>query len=100
MASTEERPIVFFDISIGDVPVGRLKMELYSDIVPKTAENFRYAWPILEIYTIANSTRIGNSAQENTSEHQWIISPNPYTDILLSRRNGVPQGYKNCLFHR
>lgn len=41
MASTEERPIVFFDISIGDVPVGRLKMELYSDIVPKTAENFR-----------------------------------------------------------
>lgn len=49
MASTEERPIVFFDISIGDVPVGRLKMELYSDIVPKTAENFRYAWSILEI---------------------------------------------------
>lgn len=38
----EERPIVFFDISIGDMPVGRMKMELFSDIVPKTAENFRY----------------------------------------------------------
>ncbi|CEI99521.1 Putative Peptidyl-prolyl cis-trans isomerase [Rhizopus microsporus] len=36
-----ERPVVFFDISIGDVPVGRMKMELFSDIVPKTAENFR-----------------------------------------------------------
>lgn len=39
--STQERPVVFFDISIGDVPVGRMKMELFSDIVPKTAENFR-----------------------------------------------------------
>ncbi|EIE89933.1 peptidyl-prolyl cis-trans isomerase H [Rhizopus delemar RA 99-880] len=36
-----ERPVVFFDISIGDVPVGRMKMELFSDIVPRTAENFR-----------------------------------------------------------
>jgi peptidyl-prolyl isomerase H (cyclophilin H) len=40
MAQTE-RPVVFFDISIGDVAVGRMKMELFSDIVPKTAENFR-----------------------------------------------------------
>ncbi|KAI8097784.1 peptidyl-prolyl cis-trans isomerase H [Halteromyces radiatus] len=39
--SQTERPIVFFDISIGDVAVGRMKMELFSDIVPKTAENFR-----------------------------------------------------------
>jgi len=36
-----ERPIVFFDVSIGNHPVGRMKMELFSDIVPKTAENFR-----------------------------------------------------------
>jgi peptidylprolyl isomerase len=35
------RPRVFFDITIGGKPVGRLVMELYSDIVPKTAENFR-----------------------------------------------------------
>lgn len=34
-------PIVFFDISIGGQPVGRIKMELFSDIVPKTCENFR-----------------------------------------------------------
>ncbi|EJD38343.1 hypothetical protein AURDEDRAFT_172582 [Auricularia subglabra TFB-10046 SS5] len=35
------RPIVFFDVNIGETPAGRIKMELFSDIVPKTAENFR-----------------------------------------------------------
>ncbi|KAJ7672375.1 cyclophilin-like domain-containing protein [Mycena polygramma] len=39
MSST--RPIVFMDINVGETPAGRLKMELFSDIVPKTAENFR-----------------------------------------------------------
>lgn len=34
-------PRVFFDISIGGAPAGRLVMELRSDVVPKTAENFR-----------------------------------------------------------
>ncbi|KAJ8901519.1 hypothetical protein NDN08_007363 [Rhodosorus marinus] len=34
-------PVVFFDVSIGDQPSGRIKMELFADIVPKTAENFR-----------------------------------------------------------
>ncbi|KAF8742314.1 hypothetical protein AX14_005184 [Amanita brunnescens Koide BX004] len=38
---TVTRPIVFMDINIGETPAGRLKMELFSDIVPKTAENFR-----------------------------------------------------------
>lgn len=34
-------PVVFFDITIGNTDVGRMKMELFSDVVPKTAENFR-----------------------------------------------------------
>jgi hypothetical protein len=34
-------PIVFFDITIGGHQVGRVKMELFADVVPKTAENFR-----------------------------------------------------------
>ncbi|VDK22237.1 unnamed protein product, partial [Anisakis simplex] len=34
-------PKVFFDIAIGDRSAGRIVMKLYSDIVPKTAENFR-----------------------------------------------------------
>lgn len=36
-----ERPLAYFDISIGDKPAGRIVMQLYSDVVPKTAENFR-----------------------------------------------------------
>ena len=34
-------PVVFFDISIGGRAAGRIVMELYADVVPRTAENFR-----------------------------------------------------------
>ncbi len=34
-------PRVFFDITIGGAPAGRITIELYADKVPKTAENFR-----------------------------------------------------------
>jgi peptidyl-prolyl isomerase H (cyclophilin H) len=37
----EQNPIVFFDVSIGGQPQGRIKMELFADVVPKTAENFK-----------------------------------------------------------
>ncbi|KAK6163085.1 hypothetical protein DH2020_002926 [Rehmannia glutinosa] len=36
-----KNPIVFFDVTIGNIPAGRIKMELFADIAPKTAENFR-----------------------------------------------------------
>ncbi|HIE72472.1 MAG TPA: peptidylprolyl isomerase, partial [Planctomycetes bacterium] len=34
-------PRVYFDITIGDKAAGRLVFELFADVVPKTAENFR-----------------------------------------------------------
>jgi len=34
-------PRVFFDISISKEPVGRVVFELFADVVPRTAENFR-----------------------------------------------------------
>lgn len=34
-------PKVFFDMTIGGQPAGRIVMELYTDKTPKTADNFR-----------------------------------------------------------
>ena len=34
-------PRVFFDIAIGGRSAGRIVFELFADVVPKTAENFR-----------------------------------------------------------
>lgn len=36
-----ERERVFMDISIGGLPSGRIVFELFTDVAPKTAENFR-----------------------------------------------------------
>jgi peptidyl-prolyl isomerase D len=43
MTSTDSanRPYTYFDMSIGGRPAGRIIFQLYSDAVPKTAENFR-----------------------------------------------------------
>merc|ERR1711943_46496 len=34
-------PIVFFDMTIGGAPAGRIEMTIRADVAPKTAENFR-----------------------------------------------------------
>ncbi|KAG3276006.1 peptidyl-prolyl cis-trans isomerase D isoform X1 [Urocitellus parryii] len=39
--SNPSNPRVFFDVDIGEERVGRIVLELFADIVPKTAENFR-----------------------------------------------------------
>lgn len=36
-----QRDRVFMDISIGGLPSGRIVFELFNDVAPKTAENFR-----------------------------------------------------------
>lgn len=35
------KPRVYFDIEVGGLPIGRIVFELYSDVCPKTSENFR-----------------------------------------------------------
>lgn len=39
--SRETNPVVFFSIAVDDEPIGRIAMELFAHIVPKTSENFR-----------------------------------------------------------
>uniref|UniRef100_A0A8C2IAS3 E3 SUMO-protein ligase RanBP2 n=1 Tax=Cyprinus carpio TaxID=7962 RepID=A0A8C2IAS3_CYPCA len=39
--SRDSNPVVFFDISIDEEHAGRVVMELFAHIVPRTAENFR-----------------------------------------------------------
>lgn len=39
--ANNDNPHVFFDVSHGETPLGRVIMQLYRDITPKTAENFR-----------------------------------------------------------
>ncbi|KAI1451969.1 putative U-snRNP-associated cyclophilin [Annulohypoxylon moriforme] len=34
-------PLVFFDITLGGEPLGRITFELFKTVVPRTAENFR-----------------------------------------------------------
>lgn len=35
------RQRTYFDVSLGGLPAGRIVFELYTDVAPKTAENFR-----------------------------------------------------------
>ena len=35
-----ENPVVFFDVSIGGQPAGRIVMGLFGNVTPKTVQNF------------------------------------------------------------
>ncbi|RAH63969.1 putative peptidyl-prolyl cis-trans isomerase [Aspergillus aculeatinus CBS 121060] len=37
----DANPVVFFDVALGGEPLGRIKMELFANVTPRTAENFR-----------------------------------------------------------
>ncbi|NXM68363.1 RBP2 ligase, partial [Serilophus lunatus] len=39
--SKDTNPVVYFEVSANDEPLGHITMELFSNIVPRTAENFR-----------------------------------------------------------
>jgi hypothetical protein len=41
IAGGENRPTVFFDITIDGSQAGRIVMELFTDVTPKTSDNFR-----------------------------------------------------------
>jgi cyclophilin family peptidyl-prolyl cis-trans isomerase len=37
-------PVVYFDVAIGGRPAGRIEFTLRADVVPRTAENFRFVF--------------------------------------------------------
>jgi len=41
MSDKSLNPRTYFDVELDNKPIGRITFELYADIVPKTAENFR-----------------------------------------------------------
>ncbi len=41
LGEEKKNPQVYFDVKIGDEAAGRIVIELFADVVPKTAENFR-----------------------------------------------------------
>ena len=45
-------PVVFFDITIGGMPAGRIKIELFADIRPRNAEIFRQVRTGIKITTL------------------------------------------------
>lgn len=127
------RSLVFLapkDVAIGGQPAGRIKMELFADIVPKTAENFRQmctgefrcgaaeqpgcAAAMNRACKEAQACR-GATATRRVWRHQGTAaaaataepppdSPRPRVcpSLLLPsrRRNLQPTGYKDCTFHR
>jgi len=40
-AAERGNPVVFFDIKIADKDAGRIRFELFADVAPRAAENFR-----------------------------------------------------------
>ena len=39
--SIDSRPVVYFDVTIDDVPSGRILMELFEETAPQTVQNFK-----------------------------------------------------------
>ena len=72
----DDRPRVFFDVAISNVPLGRVVFELFNDLVPKTAKNF---------VTLANGFKKKPSGGDDDKEED---------------QENTPVGYKGSLFHR
>ncbi|KOM49187.1 hypothetical protein LR48_Vigan08g001400 [Vigna angularis] len=101
-----KNPIVFFDVTIGNIPAGRIKMELFADIAPKTAENFRFSLmtesspdQLMNLaYVIWQAVlhwgvQFGNGFSTCGEKRGWMLKSSQL-------KAGLPVGYKGCQFHR
>ncbi|QRV79826.1 peptidyl-prolyl cis-trans isomerase, cyclophilin-type protein [Ceratobasidium sp. AG-Ba] len=67
--TSQSRPIVFMDVNIGETPAGRLKMELFSDIVPKELST--------AVYRRAPS-QLSAPRLQRRDLSSWPFFPEPY----------------------
>ncbi|KAI3677349.1 hypothetical protein L1987_86975 [Smallanthus sonchifolius] len=72
---SNKNPLVYFDVSIDGDPFERMVFELFSDTVPKTAENFRALCTVIEVCK-------------------------PALMLGISQKIGRPLHYKGSFFHR
>uniref|UniRef100_A0A8D0WC87 Peptidyl-prolyl cis-trans isomerase n=1 Tax=Sus scrofa TaxID=9823 RepID=A0A8D0WC87_PIG len=85
--SSPVNPVVFFDVSIGGQEVGRMKIELFADVVPKTAENFRKDGVPIGYKGIANTSLL--SAQGDGTGVASIYR-GPFADENFKLRHSAP----------
>ncbi|XP_011020431.1 PREDICTED: peptidyl-prolyl cis-trans isomerase CYP22-like [Populus euphratica] len=73
-----KNPIFFFDITIGTIPAGRIKMELFADIAPKTAENFwqfcKGEYRVIKDFMVQAGDFLKANSGPNTNGCQFFIT--------------------------
>lgn len=101
MAQSSQRPVVFFDIHIGETPAGRMKMELFSDIVPKSVFSPLSFLRYLSCLT-GSIERQRTSASYVPGNSGVLIRLMELRGLIVYERraNQRPQGYKGAIFHR
>ena len=94
------------DVAIGGIAAGRVKMELFADVAPKTAENFRQFCTgehrcglLYEGCRHPAADTAVKSIVDNGSSCTHHGADSAGT-ARCRQSNGQPQGYKNAPFHR
>ncbi|KAK6171495.1 hypothetical protein SNE40_019672 [Patella caerulea] len=86
LLNSRNHEYVYLDVSIGDEPVGRLTIELFTDVVPKTCSNFKSLCIGDKGTCIETDSKL---CYQNTLFHR--IVPNGWVqggDVYHSRGNG------------
>ncbi len=103
---SSENPVVFFDISIGGSPKGRIEMELRADIVPKTADNFRCLCTGEKgvgryVHNMSRSIVILEFSIDFWTVHScFMLLDFCSTLFLFNNRSGKILHFKGSAFHR